>query len=320
MEQLDRRDRIILLLLDTDATMPLSKIAKELKISKEAVLYRIRQLEEKGIIQHYITLSHFAKTGLTHFKMYIQFNTIPIETKQKIIDYLSSIPEVGWLASTEGNFDLMFSIRFQTIFEFEDFKDAFCQKFDTFIQNIQIAILTEAETKPRYYLLPDYAGEKISFLHCDKSLPEKLDENDWKVLYAIATHARTSSVELEKTSGITQRVIRYTRNDLEKRGVIVGYKLAIDYKKLGFLFFKCFITFRNLTEKQYEKFREYVRVSPNIIYWIKTIGSWDAELEIESASIEEYFTLISKLKDEFAPIIQRIDSTLVSKEHTIMHV
>jgi hypothetical protein len=80
------------------------------------------------------------------------------------------------------------------------------------------------------------------------------------------------------------------------------------------------ITFRNLTEAQYQKFREYVRVSPNIIYWIKTIGSWDAELEIESASIEEYFTLISRLKDEFAPIIQRIDSTLVSKEHTITHV
>ncbi len=134
------------------------------------------------------------------------------------------------------------------------------------------------------------------------------------------THARASSVELEKTTGITQRVIRYRIAELEKKGIIVGYKLAINYRQLGFLFFKCFITFRNLTNEQYMTFREYVRTSPNIIYWIKTIGSWDAELEIESASVEDYYALISEIKSRFAPIILRIDSTLVSKEHIINHV
>jgi DNA-binding Lrp family transcriptional regulator len=320
MESLDKRDRLILLLLDTDATTPLSEIAKRLKISKEAVLYRIRQLEARDIILQYVTLSHFAKTGRIHFKVYLQFNTIPSESKQEIIDYLSSAQEIGWLASTEGVFDLMFSIRFPTIFEFEDFKDVFCQKFDKFIQNMQIAILTEAETKPRYYLLPEYPEKKVSFLHCDKSAAESLDEEDWKILHAIATNARTSSVELEKKTGITQRIIRYRRADLEKKGIIVGYKLAINYRKLGFLFFKCFITFRNLTNNQYLTLREYIRTSPNIIYWIKTIGSWDAELEIESASAEDYYALIGEIKSRFAPIILRIDSTLVSKEHIITHV
>lgn len=320
MEALDRRDKLILLMLDTDATTPLSEIAKKLKISKEAVLYRIRQLEARGIILQYVTLTHFAKIGLIHFKAYLQFNTISSESKQKIIDYLYSAPEIGWLATTEGAFDLMFSIRFRTIFEFEDFKDTFCQKFDKFIQSTQIAILTEAETKPRYYLLPEYNDKKVTFLHCDKDIPEKLDEEDWKILHSIATHARASSVELEKTTGITQRVIRYRRAELEKKGVIVGYKLAINYRQLGFLFFKCFITFRNLTNEQYLTFREYVRASPNIIYWIKTIGSWDAELEIESASVEDYYALIGEIKSRFAPIILRIDSTLVSKEHIITHV
>ncbi len=320
MELLDKRDRLILLILDTDATAPLSAIAKKLKISKEAVLYRIRQLEARGIILQYVTLSHFAKTGLIQFKVYVQFNTIPNESKQQIIDYLSATREIGWLASTEGIFDLMFSVRFRTIFEFEDFKDAFCEKFDKVIQNLQIAILTEAETKPRYYLLPEYDEDKVTFLHCDKDVPEKLDEEDWKILLAIATHARKNSVELEKETGITQRVIRYRRAELEKKGVITGYKLAINYRKLGFLFFKCFITFRNLTNKQYQTFREYARTNPNIIYWIKTIGSWDAELEIESASVEEYYALIGEIKNRFAPIILRVDSTLVSKEHAIAHV
>ena len=74
--KLDLRDKRILMELDTDATQPLKAIAKKLGISKEAVAYRIRQLEKKDIIVNYIALSHFTKTGLIHFKIYVQFSRI----------------------------------------------------------------------------------------------------------------------------------------------------------------------------------------------------------------------------------------------------
>jgi len=318
--KLDIRDRKILMELDTDATKPLSTIAKKLGISKEAVAYRIKQLEEKEIIVNYITLSHFAKTGMIHFKVYIQYSRINKEQTTKIIDYLKSFPNIGWLANSEGTFDLMFSIRFKEIYLFEDFKDEFCTKFDKQFQSIQIAILTEAETKPRAYILPEDKNYlHTTFLHCDKAKEEILNEEDWKVLHAISTNARKSANELSKDTKLTERIIRYRRKELERRGIIVGYKLAINYRKLGYLFFKCFVSFRNMDAQSYKQLRMYVHSHPNIIYWIKTIGSWDAELEIETPTAEEFYAFVTEFKEKFGLIIHHIDTSLISKEHTIAH-
>lgn len=317
--KLDLRDKKILMVLDTDATQPLSKIAKQLNISKEAVAYRMRRLEEQEIIVNYITLSHFAKTGLIHFKLYIQYSQIGKAERESIIAYLSTLSNVGWLASTEGIYDLAIAIRFQNVYEFEDFKDAFCAKFDRHFQIVHVAILTEAETKPRSYILPEVKVKDAIFLHCDKAESEQLDAEDWKVLHALATNARASAHELAKETGLTERVIRYRRKEMERKGIIVGYKLSINYRKLGYLFFKCFVSFRNLTEESYRELRTYLRLHPNVIYWIKIVGAWDAELEIEVPSVEDFYALLAEMKDRFGSIVYRFDATLVSTEHKIVH-
>src|SRR3989338_1349959 len=86
--ELDAKDRLILLELDNDATVGLKKIARKLRTTKEAVAYRIRQLEEKKIISNYIALSHFTKLGLTHYKLYIKYSHISAEKKKEIIDFI----------------------------------------------------------------------------------------------------------------------------------------------------------------------------------------------------------------------------------------
>jgi Lrp/AsnC family leucine-responsive transcriptional regulator len=317
--KLDLKDRRLLIALDTDSTQPLGPIAKKLGLSKEATAYRIKRLENEGIIAKYITLSHFAKTGMTHYKLYAQYNSIGKQKRDSIIKYLSGINGIGWLASTEGTFDLMLSIRFRTIFEFEDFKDMFCAKFGDQLREIQFAVLTEAETKPRYYLLPEAGRLPKIFLHCDKSDPVPIDEEDWKVLRAVNTNARAPAHDIARTTGLTERVIRYRRKELEKNGIIVGSKIAIDYRKLDFLFFKCLVSFSRPDEKSYREMRTYLRLHPNVIYWIKTVGSWDAEIEIEVPNIEAFYKFIEDFKDRFSNILTRVDSVLVSKEHVIAH-
>src|SRR3989338_5075765 len=145
MKKLDLRDRKIMLELDTDSSQSLTRIAKKLNLSKEVVAYRIKRLEEEGIIVNYITLSHFAKVGYIHFKLYIKYGHISEDVKKVVIDYLLKLDSIGWLASSDGIFDLMLSIRFRTVFEFEDFKDSFFEKYDSYFYRVEFAILTEAE-------------------------------------------------------------------------------------------------------------------------------------------------------------------------------
>ena len=315
IEKLDLKDKKILIELDTDATQPFSRIAKKLRLSQEVVAYRVRQLEKRGVILSYNTLSHFAKTGMVHYKLYIKFGKISREEKKSVIDYLLKFRNVGWLATSEGIFDLMLAIRFRDVFSFENFKDLFFGLYDKHFHEVKFAILTEAETKPRYYILPQQLVKPTIFLHCDEAAVEPLDEDDRRILSAIAANARDSYKSLAEKTGLSERVIRYRRKEMEKKGVIVSYKLVINYRKLNYLFFKCFLTFRNLTRQRYSLFRGYVRMHPNIIYWIKILGAWDAELEIEVPSIEEFYEIANDIKDKFSDVIETFEASLVSHEH-----
>jgi len=179
---------------------------------------------------------------------------------------------------------------------------------------------TEGETKPRYYILDKMPKKIHTFFHVNKSKEEKMDENDIQILNTISLNAREPYANLARITNLTPRIIRYRRNDLTKRKIITGSKLVINYRKLGYLFFKCFITFKNSNEKRYNTFKSYIRNHPNMIYWIKTIGSWDLELEIEIPSIEKFYEVVDELKETFPDIIGSFDASLVSKEHAIMHV
>lgn len=319
IEELGLKDKRILIELDTDATQPLSRIAKKLRLSQEVVAYRVRQLEKRGIILSYNTLSHFAKTGLVQFKLYIKFGKISREERETIVKYLVKFKNVGWLATAEGIFDLMLAVRFRDVYSFENFKDKFFELYDKHFHEVKLAILTEAETKPRYYILPQKGIRPMLFLHCDEAAEVRLDEDDRKILSAIAANARAPYKALAAGTGLSERVIRYRRREMERKGVIVGYKLMINYRKLNYMFFKCFLVFRNLTRQRYSLFRGYIRMHPNVIYWIKILGPWDAELEIEVPSIEEFYSVANDIKDRFSDIIETFEASLVSQEHVLVH-
>ncbi len=61
--KLSRRDIEILKLLQKDCRMPLDEIAKRLNMSKSTVHYRIKRMEEAGIIEGYYAKVNPAKVG-----------------------------------------------------------------------------------------------------------------------------------------------------------------------------------------------------------------------------------------------------------------
>ncbi len=316
---LDAKDRRILQELDNDATTGLKEIARKLRTTKEVVAYRIKQLEEKKIITSYIALSHFAKLGLTHYKLYIKYSHISAEKKKEIIDFILKEKNLGWLASCEGSFDLMIAIRFHSLFEFEKFKDSLFQRFDSVFQRNSFAIMTEAETYPRQYILGGANPPRRVFVFCSPANAERMDEEDMKIIKSLSMNSRASSTEIARMTGLTDRIVRYRKQLLEKRNILVGYKLAINYRKLNYLFFKCLIKVQNVNEKWLHELKLYARQHPNIIHWIKVLGEWDLELELEVPSIEEFYNISNEIREKFSDIIQTFDSVLVSEEHSISH-
>jgi len=58
---------------------------------------------------------------------------------------------------------------------------------------------------------------------------------------------------------------------------------------------------------------------PNFTYWVKVIGSWDMEHEIEVANMKEFYNILNDIRNKFSDIIQTMDSVMVIKEHKLVH-
>ncbi len=316
---IDAKDRRILVELDTDASQTLKQVARKLRTTKEAVAYRIRQLEQKGVIRNYTAIYNPVKLGLAYYKLYIKFAHVTEEKKQAVIDFIKKRKNFGWLATSEGSFDLMIGTHFTSVVDFDRYKNELFTRFDSVFQRDSFAVLTEGEVYPRQYILGTKNPMRKVFIFCNPSAKEDLDLEDFRIIKALSLDSRTSLTEMARSLGLTERIVRYRKKMLEKRGVVVGYKLFIDYRKLGYMFFKCLVKLQGAGPKRFRDLLLYARQHPNVIYWQKVLGEWNIELDIEVSSIEEFYSIANDMRYKFSDIVQKFDTLLVTEDTAIPH-
>ncbi|MFQ5910437.1 MAG: Lrp/AsnC family transcriptional regulator [Thermoplasmata archaeon] len=98
-------DRRIIELLQEDARMPITQIAKEVNMSENGVKYRLDKLEQKGVISRFSILIDPKKLGkkvMAHFS--IEFT--PDEMRRNI-SLLTRIPELIKIYHTTGEYSIM---------------------------------------------------------------------------------------------------------------------------------------------------------------------------------------------------------------------
>jgi predicted transcriptional regulator len=91
MEKLDVKDRKILYELDIDSRQSFSQLGKKVGLHKDVVAYRVKKLQEKGIIKNFYTEINNNKIGFSAVRLYLTYQNITPEIKKEIIDYLVKI-------------------------------------------------------------------------------------------------------------------------------------------------------------------------------------------------------------------------------------
>ena len=98
LEKLDIKDRKILAELDMNARQPMTILSKSVGLSRQVVEYRIKKLEQKGIITGYVGWYNSLKLGYNHCRIFLNLKNIDRTTESKLIDYLKNIEEIVWLS------------------------------------------------------------------------------------------------------------------------------------------------------------------------------------------------------------------------------
>jgi len=115
------------------------------------------------------------------------------------------------------------------------------------------------------------------------------------------------------------RAINYRIKQMIKNKIILGFKIALNYEKLGIKFYKMFIYLDSPNKRRIQEFTNYLELNKNIITQVKVIGNWELEPEIETFSEEEFNNLLIELKDKFSDIISKIETITISKEHKFVY-
>ena len=111
MEKLDDIDLKILNIIQGDARVPISKLAKQVGLSPPSVHERISKLEERGVIAGYVAALDAKKLG----KSLTAFIGITLDRTcckdEDVIDTLKIIPEVQEVHRIAGEEDLLLKVK-----------------------------------------------------------------------------------------------------------------------------------------------------------------------------------------------------------------
>ncbi|MBR9692755.1 Lrp/AsnC family transcriptional regulator [Candidatus Woesearchaeota archaeon] len=312
METLDAKDCQLLYELSHNARQSYSALAKKTRLKKDTAAYRIKRMEERGIISGHTIFSSFARLGYQIFKSYIKLQGVAKEDVTAMVEWLVKNKLVGWVALSTGAWDLIIGALVKTPQEFYEFKHAFEYEFHDAIYQISTTLMVNAAAYSRDYLVKD--GEAKQALFFTEQRSTLLSEKDKAILHLLSKNARLSTAEIARQTKLTPRIVSYRIKQLEKEGLILIYRTSLNLDTIGYHYYKAFVTLQRVTPERYNAFLEYCRLHPNIIHNVECLGEWDLEPEFEVENADEFGTIISEMRSTFADVIKRIETVMITKE------
>lgn len=299
MENVDVKDRRILYELDYDSRQSFTQIGKKVGLHKNVVNYRIKRMRKNGIITDFYTVIDTFKLGYNSLRFYIVFQNITPEIRDEIIGYFVSNKFTWWVGSFEGAYDLAVVAWVKELHEFYSFWEKTLRKYHRYFQHQMFSLYCQLRLFRHSFLLMEHFKKSDREKHEITGGGKKVntDNLDYKILKLLATNARIPTVTIaEKTKTTVDTVVNRIQK-LEKLDVIQGYRVNIDYAKLGYHLFKVNITLNNYSRRG--NIIKHIRYNPHLIMIDKAIGYYDLEIDFLLQNLDHLRNIMDDLTRTF---------------------
>lgn len=290
------KDRRILCELDMDARQPISKIAKKVRLSKETVNYRMKQLEKRGIVKGYYASLDLSKLGYLFCRIFLRFQNISQEKEQEIINFCKNYYCAGWMYTIDGPWDIGLAIYPKNIKEIEKFYDLLAYKYGKFILDKAVSIATTIWHFKHNYL---YEKKDYSQAILGEESNIKIDAKDIELLKLLAKDARFPIIDLAEKLKLSPNAVKYRIKNLVQSKVIIAFRANININALGYEHYKVFLQLQNLDKDKLNSLIDFFRKNENVIYITKPLGLADLEFEIILRNEKELHVFLRELRNKF---------------------
>ena len=316
-EKIDLYDKKLLYELDKNSAISLVQLAKKLRRSKQFILYRMKKLEEVGIITGYHAIVDMSKLGYFTFRVYFKFQQMTKEDGKEFVEYIrNNLKQVWTITSMHGKWDYALFLGVKTISEFHEIWEEIMMSYKEKIKAYNVAVYAPIYNFNRKFFLEE-SKEDIERIY-GTGEKEKVDDLDWKLIKIYANNVRQSSLEIAEKLKISPDTVRKRIKKLEKRKIIVGYKIGLNLEKLGYVSYR--VDLQLISTKRNKELFNYCRNHRNIYQINKSIGGADFEIEVIVKDLENLIELIDKIKTKFKDVINDVDYFGFSTFHILQYI
>jgi Lrp/AsnC family transcriptional regulator, leucine-responsive regulatory protein len=317
--KLTLHDKKILRLLTEDARLSDSEIAKKIGISRERARYRINRLVELKVISGFVVVCNLEKLGYSTYHLFISLRNAGKTREEEMIKTIAGIETVNYIATMIGEYDFLIECNARNALELNEIIRAINNNYRNNISKLHINIVFQECAFPHNYLYSmkdsmKESGKEISFPRHSESIIEEIDETDKKILVLLSSNARRTSTEIARKIGVSVDKVIYRIKQMEKKGIIQGYKALINIINIGLQ--RHIILFKiQATEKQELAIVEDLRQRKEILYLMRCVGEWNLVVDMCFKDITELREMIQDIRSKHSEIIKEDTVLIEFQEH-----
>lgn len=314
--QLDKNDRRLLYLLDSNSRISYSELARELRLPEETVRYRVKRLMDEGIVSSMYPVIAAGRLGVSVHKVMLKLQKADEREIEAIGRYISRHALVNWVARFDGCFDIGCTLLVNHVGEVASFLEDLRRRFHLHVRSSAYAVNLHAEFFPRDYLV---RGRRTTIRPAEylsyptSQHPAIVDALDWHILRSVAADVRVSAANIAKEAGVSAETISRRLQRLERDRVISGYRLVVDHDRLGLVSYYMLLYLNSASEGRLQKLTEHLRAHPCVVYLIKMLGAWDYDVCVELPNVAAYRSFVVELMKDFADVIRDVETLVTWK-------
>jgi DNA-binding Lrp family transcriptional regulator len=316
LKTLDLKDRKILYHLDLNCRQSNTEIGKKVGLKKDVVTYRIKRMEDEGLITGYWTAINTYKLGYYVFRVYINLIDVSSTVKTEIINYFVKNEDAWAVITYKGPVELDVIVWVKDLYAFNQYWINTLQLYGKYFAKNTISILTHVLSCKKSFLLADeVSSSERGFYSTDcKGEPVPIDEIDYQILDELALNARIPLLDLAKKLRCSSQTISYRIKNLIQKDIIQAFRISINPEKLGLQ--GCAVDLYLKDQTMRNQILEHINQKPMIYdVMVMNIGWADMSFQIYINNINELSQLMDEIETKFPDSIRRYEYWMNQNVH-----
>lgn len=282
------------------ADLPVSELAKDLKLREHTVRYILANLKQRGEIYARVPFLNLYALGYCDFAVYFSLAPAKKSRIQDALKVLKHESSVTWMASLGGEFQYCMVITVTSALEVPALLDRLAKENGVILNSSILSLRRCFVSLGRRHL---WNGTKGPYLKMTAGVnAQPLKEIDQRILREMSLgkyeSLRDVAARIKEPIATVSRRVR----ELQASGVIAGYVYRINLAAAGYTLHRLLLQVIGDIPEARERLNDYCARELRIIHFIECFGTWNFELGIEVKRAAE----VAEIRDS---VIETIGGT-----------